>query len=141
MTRSALGAYTEYATVEQPTIELFEELGWGHINAYHEKLGVDGTLGRETRNEIFLTQRLRAALERLNPDAPGLAIDQAIDDVTRDRGALHYARANREVHELLRDRVPVSVRKADGSKETEQLTVIDWDNPSNNDFLLVSQLW
>jgi type I restriction enzyme R subunit len=141
MTRPGLGAYSEDAAVEQPTIELFEALGWNHINAYHEKLGADGTLGRETRNEIFLTPRLRHALERLNPDAPVQAIDQAINEITKDRSALHYARANREVNELLRDRVPVSIRKPDGSKETEQLAVIDWDDPSNNDFLLVSQLW
>lgn len=133
--------YSEDAAVEKPAIELFEELGWDHVNAYHEKLGVDGTLGRETRNEMFLTQRLRAALERLNPDAPVLAIDQAVDEITKDRSALHYARANHEVHKLLRDRVPVSIPKPDGSKETEQLVVIDWDDPSNNDFLLVSQLW
>jgi type I restriction enzyme R subunit len=133
--------YSEDAAVEKPAIELFEGLGWDHVNAYHEKLGVDGTLGRETRSEVFLTRRLRDALERLNPDAPVSAIDQAIDEITKERSALHYARANREVHELLRDRVPVSIRKPDGSKETEQLVVIDWDNPSNNDFLLVSQLW
>jgi type I restriction enzyme, R subunit len=133
--------FTEDAAVEKPAIELFEELKWDHINAYHEKLGADGTLGRETRNEVFLTKRLRDAIERLNPDAPALAVDQAIEEITRDRSALHYARANREVHELLRDRVPVSIRKPDGSKETERLAVIDWDNPRNNDFLLVSQLW
>jgi type I restriction enzyme R subunit len=133
--------YSEDAAVEQPAIELFGKLGWDHVNAYHEKLGVDGTLGRETRSEVFLTRRLRDALERLNPDAPASAIDQAIDEITKDRSALHYARANREVHELLRDRVPVSIRKPDGSKETERIAVIDWDNPSNNDFLLVSQLW
>jgi type I restriction enzyme R subunit len=134
-------AYTEDAAVEKPAIKLSEELGWNHVNAYHEKLGMDGTLGRETRSEIFLRQRLRNAFERLNPDAPVQAIDQAIDELTKDRSALHYARANREVHELLRDRVPVSIRKPDGSKQTERLVVIDWDNPSNNDFLLVSQLW
>ena len=49
--------YTEDAAVEKPAIELFGELGWDHINAYHEKLGADGTLGRESRNEVFLVQR------------------------------------------------------------------------------------
>src|SRR5262245_42107884 len=111
MTPLPLGTYTEDAAVEQPAIELFAELGWDHINAYHEKLGPGGALGRDTRNEIFLTRRLRVALERLNPDAPAQAIDQAIAEVTMDRGALHYARANRELHELLRDRVPISIRK------------------------------
>jgi type I restriction enzyme, R subunit len=77
----------------------------------------------------------------LNPEAPPGALDQAILDITKDRSALHYARANRELHELLRDRVPVSIRKGDGSRATERLMVIDWDEPANNDFLLVSQLW
>lgn len=133
--------YTEDAAVEKPAIELFEQLGWDHINAYHERLGLGGTLGRETRNEIFLTQRLRDAVKRLNPDAPPQALDQAIGEITKDRSALHHARANREVHDLLRDRVPVSMRKPDGSRDTERLRVIDWDEPANNDFLLVSQLW
>jgi type I restriction enzyme, R subunit len=133
--------YTEDAAVEKPAIELFGALGWEHIGAYRETLGAAGTLGRESRSEVFLAQRLRAALERLNPEAPLDAIEQAVTAITRDRGALHHARANREVHELLRDRVPVSVRKPDGSRETERLTVIDWDEPANNDFLLVSQLW
>lgn len=133
--------YTEGAAVEKPAIDLFRQLGWDHLNAYHEVLGADGTLGRESRNEVFLFQRLRAALERLNPEAPPDAIDQAITEITRDRGALHHARANHEVHELLRNRVPVSIRKPDGSREIERLRVIDWDEPVNNDFLLVSQLW
>jgi type I restriction enzyme, R subunit len=37
--------------------------------------------------------------------------------------------------------VQVSVRQADGTTSPEKLTVIDWDHPENNDFLLVSQLW
>jgi type I restriction enzyme R subunit len=133
--------YTEDAAVEKPAIGLFGELGWQHIDAYYEKLGVEGTLGRESRSEVFLTQRLRTALERLNRDAPSEAIDEALTEITRDRSALHYARANREVYGLLRDGVPVSIRKPDGSRETERLSVIDWGEPINNDFLLVSQLW
>jgi type I restriction enzyme R subunit len=133
--------YTEEAAVEKPAIELFGELGWDHINAYRERLGADGTLGRESRNDVFLVQRLRRALERFNPEVPADAIEKAIADITRDRSALHYARANREIYELLRDRVPVSIRKPDGSRDIERLTVIDWEEPANNDFLLVSQLW
>ena len=96
--------YTEDAAVEKPAIDLFEELRWDHINAYHERLGVDGTLGRESRKEVFVLRSLRSGLERLNTDAPPPAIDQAIAEITKDRGALQYARANREVYELLRER-------------------------------------
>ena len=138
---SIAGQYTEGVSVEIPAIDLFGKLQWEHINAYREKLGPDGTLGRESEKEVFLLSRLRAALERLNPDATVEALDQALGTITKDRSALYHARANREIHELLRDRVPVTVRKPDGSRRTERITVIDWDNPDKNSFLLVSQLW
>ena len=133
--------YSEDASVEQPAIELFKELGWNHINAFHETFGANGTLGRETKAEVFLTRLLRPAIERLNPGIPPEGVEAALTEVTRDRSTLHNARANREVYELLRDRVPVMIRKPDGSRVTERVTVIDWETPENNDFLLVSQFW
>src|SRR5260370_17864222 len=41
----------------------------------------------------------------------------------------------------MRDRVDVSVRQPDGTTLPEKLSVIDWENPENNEFLLTSQLW
>jgi len=135
------GPYTEDQLVEQPAIELFEELGWAAVNAYHETLGPDGTLGRDNKSEVFLRRRLREAIARLNPDAPSDAVEQAVTEITRSRTSMHFARANQQVYMLLRDRVEVSVRQPDGTTLPERLTVIDWENPENNDFLLVSQLW
>jgi type I restriction enzyme R subunit len=135
------GRYGEDELVEQPAIALFEELGWEHIDAYHETLGPDGTLGRDNRSEVFLTGRVRQAVERLNPGMPSEAIEDAVNEITKPRTAMHYARANAEVHALLRDRVAVSVRQPDGTALPEKLAVIDWEHPENNDFLLVSQLW
>jgi type I restriction enzyme, R subunit len=135
------GQYTEDQLVEQPAIELFEQLGWDHVNAYSETLGPDGTLGRDNKSEVFLTRRLRAAIERLNAGMPAEAVDQAVGEITKPRTVMHYARANQEIHDLLRNRVEVSVRQPDGTTLPEKLTVIDWENPENNDFLLVSQLW
>jgi len=133
--------YSEDQLVEQPAIQLFAELGWETINAYSEVMGPDGTLGRDNRSEVFLLPRLRAAIERLNPNIPSEAVEQAITEITKPRTAMHYARANQEVHALMRDRVEVSVRQHDGTTLPEKLAVIDWEHPENNDFLLVSQLW
>jgi type I restriction enzyme R subunit len=116
-------------------------LGWESINAYHETLGPNGTLGRDNRSVVFLVRRLRAAIERLNPGAPAEAVEQVLTEITNPRTVMHYARANEQIHALMRDRVEVSVRQPDGTTLPEKLTVIDWDNPDNNDFLLVSQLW
>ena len=133
--------YTEDQLVEQPAIALFEELGWKSVNAYHETLGPDGTLGRDNKSEVFLIRRLRAAIERLNTEMPPEAVEQAVSEITKPRTVMHYARANQQIHALMRDRVEVSVRQQDGTTLPEKLTVIDWEHPENNDFLLVSQLW
>jgi len=135
------GRYTEDQLVEQPAIELFRELGWQTINAYHETLGLDGTLGRDNKSEVFLTRRLREAVERFNPGAQSEAVEQAVQAVVRPRTAMQVVRANDEIYRFLKDRVEVAVRQPDGTTMPERLTVIDWEHPENNDFLLVSQLW
>jgi type I restriction enzyme R subunit len=135
------GKFTEDQLVEQPAIALFGELGWKVLNAYHEELGADGTLGRDNQSEVILVRSLRAALQKLNSNLPSEAIGQAIDQLTRDRSAMHRVRANREIYELLRDGVRVKVRHEDGSESPEVVRVIDWNDPEGNDFLLVSQFW
>ncbi len=77
-------AYTEDQLVEQPAIGLFAELGWAVAGpppnagrCRREPLGDAGLLGRETKGEVVLVSRLRAALERLNPALPPEAITAA----------------------------------------------------------------
>src|SRR5206468_7443584 len=55
--------------------------------------------------------------------------------------AMSPAAANREVWQHLREGVKVAVpdRKR-GSQRPERVRVMDWENPANNDFLLVSQM-
>jgi type I restriction enzyme, R subunit len=134
-------AYTEDQLVEQPAIGLFAELGWQTVSASEETFGADGTLGRDTKSEVVLLPRLRAALERLNPELPPEAISAAIDELTRDRSATLLGGANREVYSLLREGITVSLPDREhGGQKTERLRAIDWQNPEANDFLLVSQL-
>lgn len=133
-------AYSEDQLVEQPAIGLFATLGWETLSALDETFGPYGTLGRETRGEAVLTGRLRAALVRLNPTLPPEAIDAALDELTRDRSAMSLEAANRELYRLLKDGVPVSIPDHEhGGQRTERLRVVDWAQPENNDFLLVSQ--
>ena len=132
--------YTEDQLVEQPAIALLAELGWTTVNALDEVLGLDGTFGRETKSDVVLAAHLRAALVRLNPDAPAEAITAAIDQLIVDRSAMSLVAANREVYLLLKEGVPVSVREPErGGQRTLRVRVIDWENTSNNDFLFVSQ--
>ena len=134
-------AYSEDQLVEQPAIGLFGELGWQTVSALEETFGAGGTLGRETRGEVVLVERLRAALGKFNPTLPPEAIQTAIDELIRDRSAMSLEAANREVYRLLKEGITVSVPDREhGGQKTERLRVVDWETPTNNDFLLVSQL-
>ncbi len=132
---------SEEQLVEQPAIGLFAELGWQTLNAIEEALGSDGTLGREAKNEVVLTPRLRAALEKLNPGLPSASIEMAVEELTRDRSAMTMVAANREVYGLLKEGVPVSVADSEnGAQEPNRVRVVNWEHPSENEFLLVSQM-
>ena len=102
-------ASTEDQLVEQPAIGLFAELGWQTVSALEEIFGSTGTLGRETPGEVVLESRLRAALSTLNPNLPAEAFDAAVVELTRDRSAMSPAAANREVWQLLREGIRVSI--------------------------------
>jgi len=126
--------YTEDQLVEQPAIALFVELGWEVVS--------DGTgfFGRETKGEVVLAGRLRAAMEKLNPGMPEEAIASAMDELVRDHSAMSLEAANREVYGLLKDGITVSLPDLEhGGQKVERLRVLDWERPENNDFALISQ--
>ncbi len=134
--------YTEDALVERPAIALLAELGWETVNAHGEFDHGASTLGRETKAEVVLKTRLREALLRLNPEVSVESIHQAIEELARDRSRLSATAANREIYHLLKNGVRIPVSDPDGDGETvEVVRLVDWDLPTNNDFLLCSQFW
>lgn len=133
--------YTEDTLVEQPAIELFETLDWEAQNCFFEIMGVDGTLGRETRSDVVLVRRLLPALAKLNPGLPNEALMLAIEELTKDRSLMIPVQANREIYDLIKNGVKVSFLNEKEEEQVETVTVIDWKDPANNDFFLASQLW
>jgi len=62
---------------------LEQVLGWDSAYAWNrESFGREGTLGRAHKRDAVLTRDLRAALERLNPDLPVVAIVDALRALT-----------------------------------------------------------
>jgi type I restriction enzyme R subunit len=135
--------YSEQALVEQPAIELFDELGWETADCFHEFDSSRSPLGRETPSEVVLIARLRAALEKLNPGLPAEAIGLAIEELTRDRSVMSMTAANREIYQLLKEGVKVNIPSGEQAydEKTEVVRIIDWREPWNNDFFLASQFW
>ncbi len=127
--------------LEAHAIELFKELGWEPADCYRETFGANSFLGRETSEQVVLERRLRSSLLKLNPDTTPVAIDIAVDELTKDRSVLSPVRANQEIYKLMRDGIKVPTRRDDGQEAIEVVRVVDWDEPRHNDFFLASQFW
>ena len=121
---------------------LEQVLGWDSIYAWNEEtFGPDGTLGRADTKQAVLTRDLRAALERLNPDLPASAIDDAMRDLTVYDVSRSMVQHNRDFYRLLRGGVPVEYQDAQGRRKSARARVIDFDNaPGSNRFLAVREL-
>ncbi len=90
---------------------------------------------------MVLTRDLRAALERLNPELPTSAIDDAMRDLTVFDVSRSMVQHNRDFYRLLRGGVPVEYRDGHGHRKSARARVIDFDNaPGSNRFLAVREL-
>ncbi len=136
-----MSKYTEKELIEQPAIKLFQELGYEYIDAYNEDYGENPLLGRMERDEVVLLRWLKPALIRLNPDVPKEALSLAIEELLRDRSAMSLVSANKGIYKLIKEGVKVSVSGESSEIEDVTVRIIDFDNPENNDYLLVSQFW
>ena len=109
---SASARFTE-SEVEDAALEWLNGLGW---NVAHGPEIAPHATGAEraTYTEVILERRLRDALDRLNPDLPAQAVDDAAGKLTRPEGSTLEAK-NRAFHHMLADGVTVEHRSANGA--------------------------
>lgn len=96
---------------------------------------------RSDKRDVVLADRLHQAGVRLNPGVPVASIEQVVATVMDRRSTMSAIAANRELDGLIRDGVPVEFDDAEGIKQYEVMRLLDFDNPTNNHYLAVSQLW
>ncbi|TBY85472.1 type I restriction endonuclease subunit R [Rhizobium leguminosarum bv. viciae] len=121
---------------------LKDRLGWETVYAFNEEtFGPNGTLGRTGANDAVLTRDLRAALERLNPELPNSAIEDAARALTANDFSRSLIQHNQDFARMIRNGVPVSWRDATGKRYDVRARVIDFGNtPGLNRFLAVREL-
>ena len=78
-------------------------------------------------------------MDRLNPELPADALDDAFRKLTRPEGATVEAR-NRAFHRMVVDGVTVEHRTDDGHIRGAQVRVVDFEDPDGNDWLAVNQV-
>ena len=135
--------YTEDTLVQQTTAEYLEQqLGWESVYAYNnEDFGPESLLGRASDREVVLTRPLREKLVELNPGLPDAAYDDAVRQITATVASQTIVATNREKYALIRDGVQVTFRNEKGERVRDRLRVLDFDEPANNLFLCVRELW
>ncbi len=124
------------STVENAALSWFDDLGYETLNG--EQIAPDSPHSeRNTYSDVVLAGRLRDAIDRLNPDIPTQAREEALHKVlTPDSPALIVN--NRAFHRMLRDGVEVEYNRPDGSIAGDRVRLVS-DDPDGNEFLAVNQ--
>ena len=134
--------YSENVLVQDSAAALMkDELGWEVVYAYNKEiLGENGTLGRKNYHEIVLWRYFNAALKRLNPWITDAQLTEARQTLSSYLSSESLLQINEEKYFLIRDGIPITVKKPNGKNETRKAKVIDFNDPGNNHFLAVKEL-
>ncbi|MEC8887251.1 MAG: type I restriction endonuclease subunit R [Pseudomonadota bacterium] len=130
------GKFTE-DHVEQACLDWLEALGYGILHG--PDISPDGdTPERAAYDVTILIGRFKTAFHTINPHLSSDACDYALRKLQQtDFPSL--VEENRRLHQLMVDGVDVDIARADGSIGTDKAKLIDFENPSNNEWLAVNQ--
>ena len=130
-----MNAFTE-SVVEQAALDWFRALGYNVVGGPDMPPGPHAL--RASYADTIFPSVIQGALARLNPNLPAEALDDAFRKLTCPEGSALTAR-NRAFHRMAVDGVTVEYRDADGGIRGAQVQVLDFEQPSNNDWLVVNQ--
>lgn len=135
--------------IEQFTIELLENLGYEYVSPASISPDASTTLQqaqssssassaeRQTFDDVLLINKLKNAVDRINPTIPAEAKEDAIKQILRISSPDLIAN-NETFHRMLTEGINVTYRK-DGNQRGDLVWLIDFKNPENNEFTVVNQ--
>lgn len=122
--------------LEQMCLNWFQDSGWDYANGF--AISPDGNESeRIDYRVVILKDRLSQAVARLNPELPPSAVEDVVH-VLANPSYPSLEQNNRAIHRLLINGVKVEYSTDEG-KKTVFAQVIDFQNPDNNDLLVVNQ--
>ncbi|HAS89578.1 MAG TPA: DEAD/DEAH box helicase [Desulfovibrio sp.] len=128
---------TNESDIEELTLEILSELGFQILHG--PDIAPDSAdAERMNYGDVFLIERFRSSLERINPHLDA----DALDDVLRKLSLVEtpsLEEENRRLHHFMTDGVDVEITRADGTIGGDKAWLVDFDNPDNNDWLAVNQ--
>jgi len=124
--------------IEQISLELLRDEN-GYVILYGPDL-LEGASPERGYSEVVLKNRLRAAINRINPRIPEEAREEAYKKALRTQ-ALTVIDNNEAFHSLLTEGVDVKFSVGEGKSRTDKVWLVDFENPESdkNEFLAVNQ--
>lgn len=99
----------------------------------------DGT-GRSSKKECVLPEVMLSSLIRINPGIEKEHIENTVKNLCRDYTGGDIVDINYRLYNKLRNGIQITVR-INGIESFDFIKLIDFDNPENNTFTAVSQMW
>lgn len=121
--------------IEQVFIQELQELGYQYING--TAISPDGSGAEREFHEVVLKERVRQAIQRINPTIPYEAQEEALRKVVRSDSPELFQN-NYTFHKYLTDGVEVEFRKGDRIVG-DKVWLVDYAQVENNEFLAVNQ--
>jgi type I restriction enzyme, R subunit len=123
--------------VEEVVISTLQDLGYSYES--NAVISPDGSNpARLAYGDVLLSGILAAAVERLNPNVPADAREQAIRQLSITETP-SLVEENRRIHRLITEGVDVEFSIGDGEVKGDKVWLIDFEHPENNDFLVTNQ--
>jgi len=122
--------------IELLAIERLEALGYEYI--YAPNIAPDSNHPeRDSYEDVLLLDRLKMAIQRINPSIPHDSQIEALKEIQRINSP-ELLTNNESFHRLLTEGVKISYQK-DSSERGDLVWLIDFENPENNEFVVANQ--
>ena len=117
--------------IEQLVIEFLEQQGYVYLSPEEQEAE------RVNLSEVILRNRLKTAIDKLNPNIPDNAKEQALREVL-NLSSQSLIENNETFHRMLIDGIRVEYQK-NGNTVGGTVWLIDFENPLNNNLLVCNQ--
>jgi len=131
-----LNAKITESAVEDLAIQRLEEQGYTYIPGPDIAPDSETPL-RASFEDVLLLEKVKQAIDRLNPTIPFAARADALKQIQRFHSP-ELISNNEAFHRLLTEGINITYQK-DGNPRGDYVWLIDFDHPENNEFTVVNQ--
>lgn len=121
--------------IEEIALGYLKTLGYNYV--WGPIISPEGEQQERQYNEVVLVNRLRSAIDTLNPNLPGEAKEDALKKVLRAESPNQLIN-NETFHKYLTEGIDIEIRTKDGIRG-QKVYIIDFNQIERNEFLVVNQ--